>query len=70
MSTWKEEDSLGTAKARKVAKSYEDPDLRNGDVEIAGCLSRRLPHLRLVSHVAGFEFGYQERLSPGGWLRP
>ena len=31
---------LETEKARVVAKCYEEPDLRDGNVDIAGCASR------------------------------
>ena len=37
-----------TVKARLVAKGYQDLDLRNGDVNFAGCVGRRLPHVRLM----------------------
>ena len=42
--TWKKVDGAKKVKARTVAK-----DLRNGNVDIAGCVSRRSSHLRLVS---------------------
>ena len=47
--TWKEVDGVKTARARLVAMGYQDPDLRNGDVDIACCVSRRSSHLRLIS---------------------
>ena len=47
--TRKEVDGEKTAKARLVAKGYQDPDLRKGNVVIAGCVSRRSPHLQLIS---------------------
>ena len=28
---------------------FQDPDLRDGNVDFAGCVSRRSPHLRLIS---------------------
>ena len=65
--TWKEVDGVKTAKARLLARGYQDPDLRNGAVDNEGCVSRRSSHLRLVSLVA-LEPGTQERLSPGGWF--
>ena len=34
----------GTVGARLVAKGYQEPGPRNGDVDVAGCVSRRLPH--------------------------
>ena len=36
--TWKEVDGGKTAQARKVATGYQDPDLRNGNVDFAGCV--------------------------------
>ena len=47
--TWKEVGGVKTAKARLVAKGYQDPDLRNGNVDIAGRVSRRSPHFQLMS---------------------
>ena len=38
--TWKGVDSAKTAKARLVAEGYQDPDLRNGNADYAGCVSR------------------------------
>ena len=38
-----------TVKARFVATGYQGPDLRDGNVDIAGCVSRRSPHLQLIS---------------------
>ena len=38
-----------TVKARLVAKGYQDPDPRGGNVDIAGCVSRRSAHLQLRS---------------------
>ena len=37
------------AKAQLVAEGYRDPDLRNGSVGAAGCVSRRSSHLQLIS---------------------
>ena len=47
--TWKEVDGLKTVEARLVARGCEDPDLRNGNVDIARCVSRRLSRLQLIS---------------------
>ena len=47
--TWKEAGGPKTGKARLVATEHQDPDLRNGNVEIAGCGSRRSPHMQLIS---------------------
>ena len=40
---------MKTVKARFVAKGYQDPDPRNGNVDIAGCVSRRSSHLESIS---------------------
>ena len=47
--TWKEVDGVKTVKARLVAKGYQDPDLCEGDVDIAGRVGRRSSHLQLIS---------------------
>ena len=47
--TWKEADGGKTAKARLVVKGYQNPVLRDRDVDIAGCVSRRSSHLQLLS---------------------
>ena len=47
--TWKEVDGSKTLKARLVAKGYGDPDLRNGNVEIAGRVCRTSSHCQLIS---------------------
>ena len=47
--TWKEVDGVKKVKARLVAKGYQDPDLREGNAELAGCLSRRSSHSQLIS---------------------
>ena len=39
--TWKVMEGQRTVKASLVAKGYQDPDLRDGDVDLAGCVSRR-----------------------------
>ena len=39
--TWREVDGEKTVNARLVAKGYQDPDLRMGNLDIAGCVSRR-----------------------------
>ena len=46
--TRKEAEGSTTVKARLVAEGYRGPDLRNGDVDIAGCVSRRSPHLQPI----------------------
>ena len=38
MLTRKEADGVKTDGARLVARGYQDPDLRNGNVDIAGCV--------------------------------
>ena len=45
----KEVDGAKTAKARLVAEGYQEPDLREGNVDGAGCVSHRSSHLQLVS---------------------
>ena len=47
--TWKEEDAVKTAKARLVLKEYQNPDLRNGNVDIAGSVSLRSSYSQLMS---------------------
>ena len=47
--TWEEAEGAGTVKAQLVATGYQVPDLPNGNMDIAGCVSRRLPHLQLIS---------------------
>ena len=49
MLTCKEANGKKTENARLVAKGYQDSDLRDGHAEIAGCVSRRSPHLQLIS---------------------
>ena len=39
--TWKEAEGKKTAKARLVATGYQDPDLRDGNIDTAVCVSRR-----------------------------
>ena len=45
---WQEVDGEKTIQARLVAKGYQDPDLRMGNVDIAGCVSRGSSHLQLI----------------------
>ena len=47
--TWKEGYGANTVKARFVAKGYQDPDLREGYLDIAGCVSRRAPLFQSIS---------------------
>ena len=46
--TWEDVDGEKTVKARVALKSNRDLDLRDGNVEIAGCASRRSFHLQLT----------------------
>ena len=46
---WKEVDGKKPAEERLFAKGYQDPDIRNGNVDVAGCVGRRSLHLRLES---------------------
>ena len=55
--TWKEVDGKKTVQARMLAKEHQDPDLRDGNVEIAGCVSRRPLHLQSISLRASKEWG-------------
>ena len=48
MLTWKEVDGAKPVKSRLRTKGYRDLDLRNGDVGILGCASRRSPHLQMI----------------------
>ena len=47
--TWEKVDGKKAAGARFLAKGYQDPDLRDGNVDIAGCISSRSPRLQLIS---------------------
>ena len=47
--TWKYGEGEKTVKARLAAKGYQDPDLRMGNVDIAGFVRRRSSHLRVIS---------------------
>ena len=47
--TWKEVYDEKTARARLAAKGCQDPDPRTGNVDIAGCVSRRPSHVQLIS---------------------
>ena len=49
VSTWTEAGGEETTKARQVAKGRRDPDLRDGNVDIAGHGGRRFPHLQSIS---------------------
>ena len=40
---------MKTAKAQLSVEGKQKPDLRDGDVDIAGCVCRGSPHLRLIS---------------------
>ena len=50
--TWREVEGKKTVKVRFVAKRYQDPDLRDGNVDIAGWVNRRSSHLRLIFLIA------------------
>ena len=52
---WMEADDVKTGRAPLMAKGYRDPDLRNGNVDTADCVSRRSSHLRLILRM---ETGY------------
>ena len=46
---WKEVEGEKTVKSRLETTGYQDPDLRMGNVDIAGCVIRRYSHLRAIS---------------------
>ena len=50
--TWTVVDGVITVKARLVANGYQEPDLKDGLVETAGCVSLRSSHLQVVSLAA------------------
>ena len=60
--TRKEVNGKKTAKARSVAHGRQDPDLRDGNVEIAGCVSPRSSHLQLLF------LGPLRSGRPGAWI--
>ena len=47
--TWKNAEGKKMAKARLVPKGYQNQDLKDRNLEIAGCASRRSSHLQLIS---------------------
>ena len=47
--TWKKVEGQKTAMARLDARGFQKPNLRDGNVDIAGCGSGRSSHLKLVS---------------------
>ena len=49
VSTWKMVDGIKKAKARLVAKRFQDPDLTEGLVDTSGCVSLRSSHLQVAS---------------------
>ena len=46
--TWKEAEGEETAKERLVATGYQDPDLKDGNVDIAGCVRVGASHVQLI----------------------
>ena len=42
-------DGVKPVGARLATKGYQDPDLRRGNVDFAGRVSRRSPHVQLIS---------------------
>ena len=46
--TQKEVDGKDTVEARLVAKGHQDTGLRDGNVDIAGCVSRRSSRFQLI----------------------
>ena len=49
---WEGVGGAKTVKARLAAKGYQDPALKDGLVEMSGCVSPRPPHLQVVSLAA------------------
>ena len=49
MLSWKGVDGAKTVKTLLVEKGYQDPDLHTGNVDIAGCVSRKSSHWQLIS---------------------
>ena len=47
--TWRAVDGKETAKARPVSKGCQDPDLMEGNSDLAGHVSRRFSHSRAIS---------------------
>ena len=47
--TWNQVDGVKNVNARLAAKGFQDPDLRMGNVDIAGSMSRRSSHLQVIS---------------------
>ena len=45
---WKEVEGDKTVKARLLAKGFRGPDLRMGNVNMAGCVSRRSSQLQVI----------------------
>ena len=71
--TWKGVDGMKTAKAGFVAQGYQDPDLREGNMDIAGCASRMSSQLQLISLMALenrpiWSQDIKNAFSPSGWL--
>ena len=44
-----EAEGAKTVTARISAEGYQGPDLRDGHVDVAGCVGGRSPHVRLIS---------------------
>ena len=47
--TWERVEGEKTVKARLAAEGYLGPDLRMGNVDIAGCVGSRTCHLQVMS---------------------
>ena len=47
--TWKVVDGRGTDKVPLAAKDCQDPDLKEGNMDIAGCVSGRTSDLQAIS---------------------
>ena len=50
--TWKAVDGEKSVKVRLVAMGYQGPDLKEGNINIAGCISRPSSHLEAIPFAA------------------
>ena len=57
---WKMVEGVKTARARRLAEGFQDPDLRDGVAYTSGCVSLRSSHLEITLHseIAGVGGGW------------